>query len=105
MAPESNARTAVDVAFASSGRRPDVSCEVVYMSTAIGMVRAGLGITVVPPMAVQSDTTPDLGSRPVDDPCFIRRIPVVTKADRSLLPAAVAFIDVLRATVDHQRLF
>ena len=75
------------------------------MSTAIGMVRAGLGITVLPPMAVQSDTTPDLGSRPVDDPGFIRSIAVVTKADRSLSPAAVAFVEVLRATVDHRRLF
>jgi DNA-binding transcriptional LysR family regulator len=104
MAPESNARTAVDVAFASHNRRPDASCEVVYMSTAIGKVRAGLGITVLPPMAVQLETMPDLGSRPVDDPGFIRRIAVVTKADRSLSPAAAAFVDILRATVNHRRL-
>ena len=78
MAPESNARTAVDLAFANRDRRPNAGCEVVYMSTAIGMVRAGLGITILPPMAVQSETAPDLGSRPVDDPAFIRRIAVVT---------------------------
>lgn len=99
MAPESNARTAVDVAFVSRDIRPDVSCEVVYMSTAIGMVRAGLGITVLPPMAVQSETMSELRSRPVDDPGFIRRIALVTKADRSLSPAATAFVEFLQATV------
>ncbi|MFL9906532.1 LysR family transcriptional regulator [Paraburkholderia sp. RL17-337-BIB-A] len=103
MAPESNARTAVDLAFANRDRRPNAGCEVVYMSTAIGMVRAGLGITVLPPMAVQSETAPDLGSRPVDDPAFIRRIAVVTKADRSLSPAAAAFVDILQVTVKHRR--
>jgi len=103
IAPESNARTALDVAFASCGKRPNAGCEVVYMSTAIGMVRAGLGITVLPPMAVQLENAPDLGSRPVDHPAFIRRIAVVTKADRSLSPAAAAFVDILRVTVSHRR--
>jgi len=67
------------------------------------MVRAGLGVTVLPPMAAQSETMPDLGSRPVDDPGFIRRIAVVTKAERSLSPAAAAFVHILRATVGVSR--
>jgi DNA-binding transcriptional LysR family regulator len=103
MAAESNARTAVDMAFANHGIHPKVSCEVVYMSTAIGMVRAGLGITVLPPMAVLSESISGLGSRSVDDPGFVRRIALVTKADRSLSPAAAAFVEILRITIkEHE---
>jgi DNA-binding transcriptional LysR family regulator len=99
MNPESNARTMVDMAFAAKRLTPDANCEVIYMSTAIGMVRAGLGITILPSTAVEPRAMLDVRSRPIGGPDFIRRIAVVTKSDHSLSPAAHNFVDLLKKQV------
>ncbi len=51
-------RTLVDAAFLVAGRRPVAACEATYMMTAIGMVRAGLGLTILPGSARRSRPSP-----------------------------------------------
>lgn len=92
---ESNARAMIDTAFSSIGRIAVTSCEVTNMATAFAMVRAGLGITILPARALDLRAMPDLRSRPVEAPGFIRRIAVMRKSGRSLSSAAQAFVELL----------
>lgn len=98
MSLESNARSVIDMAFVQAGLTPRISCEVIYMSTAIGMVQAGLGLTVLPSMGVALSSVSTLSSRRVDDLALTRRIAVVFRKDRSLPPAAKAFVEMLTSS-------
>jgi DNA-binding transcriptional LysR family regulator len=103
MDPDSTVRAIVDAAFARAGRLAVPACEATYMSSAIGMVRAGLGVTILPSTAMELRANPRLRSKPIDDPGLTRRIVIVRRAKRSLSPAAEAFIDELLAATPGSR--
>jgi DNA-binding transcriptional LysR family regulator len=73
--------------------------EVTYMTTALAMVAAGLGITIGMPYAAPLVRLHGLQRVPLVDPVLTRRFFVYTRAQRSLTPAADAFIDFLAAFV------
>jgi DNA-binding transcriptional LysR family regulator len=73
--------------------------EVTYMSTALAMVAAGLGVTVCMPYASALVRRHGLLTRPLVDPSLTRRFYVYTRGQRSLSPAAEAFIAFLSAYV------
>lgn len=99
MDPESSVRAIVDAAFARSGHLAVPACEATYMSSAIGMVRAGLGVTILPSTAMELRADRTLRSKPIDDPGCTRRIVIVRRAGRSLSPAAESFVDELLAAM------
>jgi DNA-binding transcriptional LysR family regulator len=70
-----------------------VTQEVTYMSTAIGMVTAGLGIAILPESAV----TPDTGGGPravaIQGPVLRRTLVVLSVKSRTLSPAAAKLIE------------
>jgi LysR family carnitine catabolism transcriptional activator len=74
-----------------------VAQEVTYMSTAIGLVEAGLGIAILP----ESAFTADLGRRvqmvAIREPVLTRDIAILMRAGRSRSPAAEQLIAALRA--------
>jgi DNA-binding transcriptional LysR family regulator len=93
-----NSRTVLDAALAAAGRFVKPVCEVSYTSTAIGMVRAGLGLAVLGSLVVCASNVcsfPDLMSRPIEDPSLVLPISLVQKSGRSLSPSALAFVDML----------
>lgn len=65
--------------------------EVTYMSTAIGLVRAGLGVAILPAAALELQLAPGLDSRTIRDASMQRRIVVATRKGRSLAPAVLIF--------------
>jgi len=71
--------------------------EVTYMSTAVGLVDAGLGIALLPTSALELRLE-GLERRPVRGASLGRQIGAITRARRSLSPAAEAFLEVLRGT-------
>ncbi|MGU3542133.1 LysR family transcriptional regulator [Methylobacterium sp. A52T] len=91
MDPATSVRAVVDRAFVGSGRLPRVACEATYMMTAVSMVRAGLGLTILPGAAREIRAEPLLRSRPIDDPLFERPVCLIKKAGRTMPPAAEAF--------------
>ena len=101
MHPATSVRAVVDAAFLAAGRSPLVAAEATYMSTAVGMVRAGLGAAILPGSAMEVRAERTLRSRPVDDPRFTREVSLIKKADRTLPPAAESFartlVDALNA--------
>ena len=66
--------------------------EVTYMTTALAMVASGLGVTICMPYAAPLVRLHGLRMLPLDAPVLTRRFFVYTRAQRSLSPAAAAFI-------------
>jgi DNA-binding transcriptional LysR family regulator len=73
--------------------------EVSYMTTALAMVAAGMGVTVCMPYAASMVRQHGLHTLPLADPVLTRRFFIYTREQRSLSPAAEAFIAFLLAYV------
>jgi len=84
-------RAAVEAAFLAIGRQPTVACETTYMTTAVAMVSAGLGVTVLPSSAREVQAFPAVRARPIDGAAFVRQILLIKKRGRTLSPSCDAF--------------
>ena len=71
--------------------------ELEQLSTVAGMVRAGLGITVVPSLTLFHFDHEELASRPLRAAGLERRIFVVRRSDRSLSSAAGALLEFVQS--------
>jgi DNA-binding transcriptional LysR family regulator len=69
--------------------------ELEQLSSVAGMVRAGLGVTVVPALTLFHFEHPDLVSRPVRAAGLTREVFLVRRSDRGLSMAAQALCDLL----------
>jgi DNA-binding transcriptional LysR family regulator len=76
--------------------------EVTFMTTALAMVAAGLGVTVCMPYASALVRRHGLLTRPLLEPVLTRRFFIYTRGQRSLSPAAEAFIGFLSAYVGKE---
>lgn len=63
-------------------------------TTLFAMVRANIGVTILPTLATR-DLHADLTTRPMADPLIRRDIFLITRKDWSLSPASAAMIEVL----------
>lgn len=88
-------RLAMDVGAVQGNTPLASSTEVVFMTTALSMVSAGLGVTVCLPYAVSLVERYGLHLRPVMSPVVSRRFYIFTRRGRALAPAAQAFHDFL----------
>jgi DNA-binding transcriptional LysR family regulator len=71
--------------------------EVSFISTAIGMVRSGLGITVLSSSSLGGTVTTGLRTRPVKHPKFSREIVIIKKRSRTLSPAAQSLLKTIQS--------
>ncbi len=94
-------RALVDAAFLERGRPPEIACESTYMMTAVAMVRAGLGVTILPGSAREVHAEPGLQSRPIDDDAFVRPIALVKRRNRTLPAVCVAFAELCVQALAH----
>ena len=97
MSPGSSVRERVDEVLASLGIAALATYEVNYISTAVALVQAGLGITILPSTAVELKTHAQVHSHPIDVPGFAREIAVVRRKGSVLHQSAEAFIERLVA--------
>ena len=100
---DSSVRRSVDAACASIGRIAVPAFEVAYMATAIGLVRAGLGTTLLPSSAADLRAASDLVIRDLANPRVERELGVVTQRRRVLAPATEAFLEALRSVAPARR--
>lgn len=82
-------RLFIDQALAHLPPLPRPVCEVRHVSTLIGMVEAGLGVAVVPRLALPDSRDRVVGVALVD-PIVTRTIGLIQRVGRSLSPAAQA---------------
>ena len=76
-----------------------VAQEVTYMSTAIGLVEAGLGIAVLPESAFTADLDRRVRMVAIREPVLRRGIAILMRAGRSRSPAAERLAVALRTAV------
>lgn len=98
MDPDTSVRAVVEAGFHAAGLIPRPAAEVTYMMTAVGMVQAGLGITILPSSAKEIDAYPMIRSRRIEAAGFERRISLVKKGGRTLPPLSALFVSHLRET-------
>lgn len=86
---------AFDAAARRLGRRASLRHVVRTGEVALGMVRAGLGITVVPQRMIAHAADAEMVVRTLDEPWAVRQINVVTRGPRASSRTAQAFVDKL----------
>jgi len=89
-------REVLDEALGREKLVANIAYETNYVSTAMGMVRAGLGVAVLPESAANSEDAREIRCLPITRPALSRKIEVIQRKDRSLSPAAQQMLDVLR---------
>lgn len=71
-----------------AGTQVHVAHEVAFLTTVLGMVEAGLGISVLPSYARDAIRTHRIALRRLVEPAIRRETSLITRRDRSLSPAA-----------------
>jgi DNA-binding transcriptional LysR family regulator len=94
---KSSVRELSDRGLAVSGRGREPDYEVANMVTALSMVRARLGVTVLPRISLNELNMKGLRASRINDPHPDRRIGIITRADRSLAAPAAAYVELLFA--------
>lgn len=95
MDEDSTVRQVVDRALLNLRLTVKPAIEATYMSTAVGMARARLGVALLPSTAIEAHGLGRLRSRPIEGKYFRRSIFVVRKKGRSLPPASESFLSTL----------
>ena len=98
-APGTSVRAVVDAALSQSSGPLDIACEPTYMMTAVAMVRAGLGVTILPETAREVGAEPGLVVKKIDHPAFVRSIAIVKKRGRTLPAITDKFVQRMRQGV------
>jgi DNA-binding transcriptional LysR family regulator len=98
LATNSGSRALIDAGLAAAGVVPARAVEVSQLATVHGMLEAGMGLSVLPLLALPVEGHPALTSRPLTTPRMARTIRLLWRADRVRPRAAEAFADVLRET-------
>jgi DNA-binding transcriptional LysR family regulator len=88
-------RLILDRALLPRGINPHWLYEAEHLSTSLGLVEAGLGVAVVPRLALPRGAHPVLVARPLVDPLVERRTGVVLRRGSEPAPAARALLDLL----------
>ncbi|MGO4451511.1 LysR substrate-binding domain-containing protein [Phyllobacterium sp. TAF24] len=91
-------RTLLDAALAKSNLKLRWFYEVTHLSTSLGLVEAGLGISVLPKLATPQEDHPFLITRPIRNPEISRTIGIVRRRAGTLSPAAERFLNMLIGT-------
>ena len=94
-------RRTVEDALAAAGITPRVAMELGSNASVLGAVAAGAGIGVVPTRTVS--TQPAVNTLEVRELTLVRPFVLVTERDRSLSPAAEAFVGMCTRISDSRK--
>lgn len=92
-------RMLIDNALAKVAKRPSIHYEINHVTGAISMVAAGLGVAVLPGLALGGNVHPNLVRIPLTDPDITRTLGLITRKGGRLQPAAQALSDLLEKAV------
>lgn len=96
---DSAIRRLMEIGFESAELQLTPAYEVHQIATALGMVKAGLGIAVLPTYARSGMLSEEIVARPLTDPDIGRDIVLIHASGRSVSPAVSAFTPILRKAV------
>lgn len=89
-------RQQMDAALAEAGLTPPWFDEVEHLSSMLGLLRGGVGIGVLPRLALHSAGSTGLRSRPLEGPAIVRPIGLIRRQDAVLSEPAQALWKLLR---------
>jgi DNA-binding transcriptional LysR family regulator len=89
-------RRMLDAALRDIDWRPDRLIEIEHLTTSLGLVEAGLGISIIPRCAAPRDAHARIAIRPLVDPTVARTIGLIRRRDAALSPVARDFRLALR---------
>jgi DNA-binding transcriptional LysR family regulator len=95
VAQGSGNRTLIDLALAGVAQRPDWYCEVRHVPALVSLIEAGLGVGVVPRLAMPLEDHPTLVSIPIEEPSLNRTFGLIRRRGKLLSAAAQQFYDLL----------
>lgn len=95
---ESGNRQLLDLALAGQNLSLNSFYEVQRSSTAVGLVAEGVGVAVVPQLALQKGAYPRLRVIPLVGPVVSRTLVLLSRKGAYLTPAAQALYDLIRST-------
>jgi DNA-binding transcriptional LysR family regulator len=93
---ESGNRQLLDAALGARGVHLKASYEVQRSSTAVGLVAEGVGVAVVPELAMQKGAYPELRVIPLVEPLVSRDLVLLSRRGAWLTPPAQALYDLIR---------
>jgi DNA-binding transcriptional LysR family regulator len=89
-------RLLMDLALAGADWRPKGFYEVQHLSTALGLIEAGLGVAALPQSAIPRRPQSTLVSRPLVNPILQRSMGIIRRRGATMSPAAAKFHEVLK---------
>lgn len=105
MPAHSTIRSQIDAAFRWHGLERIPEYEVASPFTALALVRAGLGVTILPPVALSGALrgADDVASVALGDRLAERCIALCRRRDREEAPAVTHFVEALKSRLNHAR--
>ncbi|MDE3176766.1 MAG: LysR family transcriptional regulator [Pseudomonadota bacterium] len=100
---DSGIRLLTEVGFAAVEATLSPAYEVTQITTAIALVEAGLGVSVLPGYAKRALAGREVAAIPLSDPPISREVVALYRRDRTLSTAARAFIERLRDRLETPR--
>ena len=85
--------------LAARNLQMQIAFEVLHSHTLIALANAGLGVGVLPKVALPTPLKKSMQALPIGDPPLIRSVSIVTLRGQSLSPAATALVDTIRKSV------
>ena len=92
---ESSAREVLERSVKREKLPLNIAWETNYMTTALGLVRAGLGVAILPDSAVILENTAQIRRVVIARPALLRRIEIIQRKERTLSPAAMKLVEIL----------
>lgn len=95
VAQGSGNRTLIDLALTKAAARPQWFCEVRHVPALVSLIEAGLGVGVVPRLAMPKEIHPSLVSIPIVEPSVTRTLGLIRRRGRALSAAAQQFYELV----------
>lgn len=96
-------RMLIDHALAQAGgsspHRPGIFYETNHVAGALGLVAAGLGVAVIPELALSTTAHPNLVGIPLEAPAITRTLGLIRRKGSTLSPAAETLCQLIREAV------
>jgi DNA-binding transcriptional LysR family regulator len=102
ISPRTGNRILIDDALGSSRERMIWRYEVQHVASAMALVEAGIGMTVVPRVAIDAFRTTSLAAVPLRSPSIIRTLGAVTRRGLPLTPLAADLLRLIELHLKRQ---
>jgi DNA-binding transcriptional LysR family regulator len=98
---DSGVREILEDALRRAKRPLKIAFEVNYMSTALGLAKADLGIAILPEVVADMDKSGETSCIAINNPVLTRKIEIIQRKDRSFSPAAGQMVQILRKVTNN----